>query len=138
MKEIRIMSRSEAKQYSAHKNIPESAIISIWSDGDWPCRFFENERIKAIGKWQFDDVLDDRGISHKQAEQIADFVKRNRGIDTLIVHCDAGISRSAGVAAAISHWAFGNDSGIFKNPNYNPNMQCYNFMIEALYNIKRE
>lgn len=135
MKEIKIMSRNEAKTYSAHKDIPESAIISIYSSGDAPCHFCKNGRIKAVGKWCFDDLADDRGITQEQANQIAAFVKRNEFIETLIVHCDAGISRSAGIAAAISKWYFGTDEAVFDNPQYIPNMRCYNLMINALYNI---
>lgn len=135
MKEIRIMSRNEAKQYSAHKNIPDSVIISIYSTGDIPCRFFANEHIKAVGKWCFDDLANEQGISIEQAKQIADFVKRHKDIHTMVVHCDAGISRSAGIAAAIAAWAFGNDSQIFDDPQYIPNMRCYRFMVRALFNI---
>ena len=135
MKEIRIMSRNEAKRFSAHKNTPESAIISIYSSGDIPCRFLSNERIKAVGRWCIDDLTDERGMTVEQAKQIAAFVKRNQGIHTFVVHCDAGISRSAGIAAAISQWEFGDNSWVFESPLYIPNMLCYNRMIKALYNI---
>jgi len=135
MKDIRVMSRNAAKRYSAHTDIAESAIISIYSSADVPCRFFDNKRIKAIGRWCFNDAEDSTGISITQAKQIADFVKRHNSIEALIVQCDAGISRSAGIAAAISKWAFGEDSKYFGNPLYRPNMRCYSYMIRALYNI---
>lgn len=133
MNHIRIMSRNEAKGYSYKKNIPESAIISIYSDGDMPCRFYNNRNIKAIKNWCFDDLDDNRGITQMQAREIAKFVIQYQDIDTLIVHCDAGISRSAGIAAAISKWYFGSDDWVFDNNMYHPNMRCYNFMLEELY-----
>lgn len=51
-----------------------------------------------------------------------------------IVHCTAGISRSAGICAAILKWATGNDDDIFQNPSYRPNMHCYQIMLNALKN----
>ena len=119
------------KRYSVTKNIPESAIISIYSNGDIPCRLFQNKNIKYVAKWCFDDLTDDRGITQEQANQIASFVKRHKEINTMVVHCDAGISRSAGIAAAISKWYFGTDEWVFNSDLYVPNMRCYDFMIKA-------
>lgn len=47
-----------------------------------------------------------------------------------IVHCDAGISRSSGVAAAILKAKTGDDSQIFNNPKYRPNMRCYRIVLD--------
>lgn len=138
MNHIRIMSRNEAKRYSYKKNIPESAIVSIYSNGDTPCRFYNNRNIKVIKHWCFDDLDDNRGITQHQANEIAQFTLKHKDIDTLIVHCDAGISRSAGIAAAISKWNFGSDGWVFDSNLYHPNMRCYNFMISALYLNKGE
>lgn len=65
------------------------------------------------------------------ARRVASFVKRNAD-KTIIVHCDAGISRSAGVAAAILKWATGDDAQIFKAGRYCPNMWAYRKTLEAL------
>ena len=48
----------------------------------------------------------------------------------MIVHCDAGISRSSGVAAAILKAKTGDDSQIFNNPKYRPNMRCYRIVLD--------
>jgi predicted protein tyrosine phosphatase len=53
-----------------------------------------------------------------QAREIAKFVIQYQDIDTLIVHCDAGISRSAGIAAAISKWYFGSEINIYGGIKY--------------------
>ena len=50
----------------------------------------------------------------------------------VIVHCDAGISRSAGIAAAILKHTTGDDSSIFVNGQYDPNLWCYRKTLEAL------
>jgi len=133
MKDVIVLSRNKAKQYSAMKNIDESAIISINSCGDYPNRFFDNPKIKHIAHWEFDDTeMDDFGITQQQANQIAEFVKRYEDdVDTIVVHCDAGISRSAGIGAAILFYKYGDDSQIFEDGTYSPNMRCYKSMLKA-------
>ena len=133
MKEVVVLSRNKAKTYSALKNIPTTAIISIYTYGDAPNRFFKNPQIKAIGHWQFDDVEDDNGgITQEQANQIAEFVKRwENEVDTILVHCDAGISRSSGIGAAILFWKYGDDSQIFDDGTYCPNKRCYRCVMRA-------
>ena len=51
-------------------------------------------------------------------------------VDTIIVHCNAGISRSSGVCAAIMKAMTGDDSLIFENPKYLPNTTCYKVVLE--------
>ena len=118
MNHIRIMSKNKAKKYSYKKNIPISFIVSIYSNGNIPCRFSNNQNIKFIKHWCFDDLDDNRGITQMQAREIAKFVIQYQDIDTLIVHCDAGISRSAGIAAAISKWYFGSEINIYGGIKY--------------------
>lgn len=50
----------------------------------------------------------------------------------VIVHCDAGISRSSGIAAAILKAYTNDDSEIFDNPKYRPNMLCYRTTLNEL------
>lgn len=68
-------------------------------------------------------------------EDDAQLIKRllNQHPDTdVIVHCDAGISRSSGVAAAILKATTGDDSQIFNSPKYRPNMLCYRTVLDEL------
>ena len=134
MNRVEVISRSKAKHYSALQNIPTSIIISINSCGDIPNRFFDNPQIKHIAHWTFDDVeFHDGGITIQQASQIAEFVKRYESeVDTIVVHCDAGVSRSAGIGAAIMKWANGDDSEVFNDGTFCPNMRCYRLMLNAL------
>ena len=47
------------------------------------------------------------------------------------MHCEAGQSRSAGVAAAIMKYLYNNDTDIFNNRYYKPNMLCYRKVLNA-------
>ncbi len=88
---------------------------------------------------QFDDVEREHDgyipMDQKQSEKIAKFVRMiyaDESVHTIVVHCEAGISRSAGVAAAILKWWTGDDSPIFDNNYYRPNMRCYRMVLNAL------
>ena len=50
----------------------------------------------------------------------------------ILIHCDAGISRSAGVAAAILEAWGGNPRTLFDSPWYEPNLHCYRVTLKAL------
>lgn len=92
----------------------------------------------------FDDVEDDNitgcvPMSDAQATLAANFLKEltTSNPATLIVHCSAGISRSAGVAAAIHDalgWPIANarDDDVFRDGKFAPNMHCYRTMLRAL------
>ncbi len=65
------------------------------------------------------------------AHDILDFVTRNwDAIDTLMVHCDAGISRSSAVAAAIAHLKLDDESEFFEEP-FDPNPRVYQTLREV-------
>lgn len=92
----------------------------------------------------FDDVEDDSvpgctPMSGDQATLAANFLEELTASNptTLIVHCSAGISRSAGVAAAIHDalgWPVANarDNDVFRDGKFAPNMHCYRTMLRAL------
>lgn len=70
-------------------------------------------------------------FTKKDAEKIYDFVlKWYDKVDLIIVHCSAGISRSAGVCAAIMKSVIGDDSPVWDNPLYHPNSLCYKLVLE--------
>lgn len=72
-------------------------------------------------------------IQKSDAKTIVNFVMANRHNGKhFIVQCDAGVSRSARVVAALMKYFNGDDSPIFDNPQYCPNMRCYKMVLEAL------
>ena len=79
----------------------DSALISITtSDGDWPAV----EGWRNILQLKFDDIDEEaKGrvlFNEEMAKAIIDFVERTAP-SRLFINCDAGMSRSAGVAAAL-------------------------------------
>ena len=137
---ITVMSRKNALNYFRRLTSKEKksiACISITGMEDEP-----------VSKWHypkttlyltFDDVDRAYGneipMSHYEANRIAFFVKgiaKDVSINSLIVHCEAGMSRSAGVAAAIMKYMYGTDEAIFGMPGFRPNMLCYRLTLEAL------
>ena len=122
------------------------AMISIATKYDWP-EFDEKNCVKAT-RLSFEDkdpsaylLKDDPNnpmklFTEKQANMVIDFVEEVKDkIEMLVVHCEAGISRSPAVAGAISKVLFGDDSAFFKGP-YKPNMHVYRTIIDAAH--KRE
>lgn len=78
-------------------------------------------------------------ISDKDAENIVNFVNKYKDkIDTIIVHCKAGISRSSGVCAAIMKYLTDDDDPIFSNPRFHPNMRCYRTVLNKFYEKENE
>ncbi len=147
--EIIVMSRSEALAYCREKHRTESVIISI-SD---PNMEYEEDpfvspanRVTAIlplcfcdaegpGKDVYGIDVDESDLmTDGDAENVAAFVRANRG-RLVIVHCDAGVSRSAGVAAAIAKYLTGDDALFFRSDRYSPNLWCYTKTLSAFLDI---
>lgn len=111
--------------------------ISIRDIGSDRPRLPKNPYFRGGIRLQFDDVqystFQYKTITPRQARAIADFVKKNiRKADLVLVHCEAGISRSAAVAAAIMRYYWGDDRPVFRHPRYNPNMTVYRAVLKAL------
>ena len=138
MIDIRILNRKEAKKFSYESHDFKTAIISITDTDKADVVFDKNETngIKAVLKLKFDDVERDYKNEHcitkEDAENIVKFVNKNKNkVDKFIVHCEAGVSRSAGVGAAIMKALNGDDWDVFKNPLKCPNMKCYRTVLNA-------
>ena len=128
------MDRYEASMVSFEPDAPSTAIISITDVGSIPNSFQNPVWLKAVLKLQFDDVLDGERncITQADAKAISDFVCRaGSDVSRLIVHCEAGVSRSAGVAAAILNFISGDGTPILKDQRFYPNMTCYRKVIQA-------
>ena len=134
MTEILVMSQFNAERYAENKNDINSAVISIVSHGSDEAHLFESKTngIKSILRLEFNDTDGEDGITEEDAIAIVDFSKSAILMDRIIVHCGAGRSRSAGVAAAIMKFYFNDDTPIFNSPRYTPNMRCYRKVLERL------
>jgi protein-tyrosine phosphatase len=69
-------------------------------------------------------------FTDEQAAQIVAFVKASDPTTTILVNCEAGVSRSAAVAAALAKFFNGDDSLMFKKAC--PNMFVFRKMLNAL------
>jgi predicted protein tyrosine phosphatase len=125
---IRVLNQAQAENETWTKPV---AIISI--TGLSPADIKENENVHGILRLVFADQDPNRWISqgatsedfaglfklHKlmtveHGEQIKEFVDNHKNhVDEIVVHCEAGISRSAGVAVGLSLVHNGDDGGFY-------------------------
>lgn len=147
MMNVTVMSRYDAIKYCREQHDTPAVMISIsdpyieYLDGGTFCT--DQNKILAIqdvyftdadkpGKDVYDrDVNESDLINESHAFVIKHLLKKFPNVD-VIVHCDAGISRSSGVAAAILKAYTGDDSQIFNSPRYRPNMRCYRVVLDEL------
>lgn len=129
---IQVFSRDDMIDLSAKISHP-CIIVSISGYTTEKPVFAKNKSIKDVlylnfGDYEFDPCC----ITKEQAKQIVNFIKKYEDTNyDLYFHCRAGISRSAGCAAAAMLIMYGDDSAIFNNPKYRPNMKCYRRILEA-------
>jgi protein-tyrosine phosphatase len=136
-----VYSRAKAKKASYKINEP-TLIISITDPAKTPNVFAKNSNIVSICRVSFDDTDPDILINgevlmtQSDANKIKDFIMAYKNkVETIIVHCEAGISRSAGICAAIQKYLTGDDSAIFDSHYFCPNMHCYRLMLNALFDV---
>ena len=143
--EFAVLSRNEIKNFRTSK---KHIVISVMDPKDsiGPAKLFRNE--KRLGKLllQFHDLNNrHREIIKKSesfkagdfiffdqemAKEIVGFVRKfwSRGIELIVCQCDAGISRSAGIAAVLAKCINGNDKYFFKH--FIPNTLVYSLILE--------
>lgn len=136
---IIVKSQKMAEEYGRGQHGESSILISIAAkedpSADVKCTEENNIRDILFLKFNDTDNPDEENghIVDADAEQIKDFVNRylNTNIDTIIVNCGAGQSRSAGVAAAIMMHLTGSNREIFDDKKYTPNKLCYRTVLKA-------
>jgi predicted protein tyrosine phosphatase len=98
---IQILSRQAAEAYIPP--LQPTILISI-SDTNSPDPVFQGQYHDVL-RLKFFDTLDAQCMTDEQAAEVAAFLKRafDAYVTEMVVHCEAGISRSAGTAAAT--WA---------------------------------
>jgi len=121
-------------------------IVSIFDPGSERPRVKFNEWTMCVSFFEFHDsdkpeigkVLFDEHMARSIKGQLLE-LQAEWNIDTIICHCEAGQSRSAGVAAALANFLNGNDmeffnsSGVYGVKKYTPNMHVYRTMLNVLH-----
>ncbi len=132
---IFVMNRAEAVDFCDDPGVSGSyAMVSIgtpsYAYDAWP---HKSDTVKALLLLQFYDVgcrdaQETQPITDASAETLADFIHacHHEGLN-FIVHCDAGISRSAGVAMAIQDYfkSIGVQVQVQSNRRMYPNTDIY-------------
>lgn len=116
--DIVILSREEAQTWKSSKDgIENNILIRILE----PRNSSDNLVLKDPGRFSdilelyFDDITKESYEDHLRgsnfvlysdihASDVLDFLSVNKCIDTLVIHCHAGISRSSGLGLAISEY----------------------------------
>lgn len=121
-------------------------IISIWSPGHELAHPKTNEhtlRILHLGFHDLDYMPEPGAAAHdvlgriqlfdeNMARDVRKFVEFYPEAKTIVCQCEAGISRSAAIAAALSKHLNGHDDAFFRN--YLPNALVYRVLLKELQN----
>lgn len=92
------------------------------------CDDVSNIRIANADRYTF--------FSNEDAKNILTFVEEHKDkFDTLVCACEAGISRSAGCAAALEKIYFGTDE-IYDSTKYFPNSLIYRTILNEYHGCK--
>ncbi len=132
MNKIVVKSRRDTELMRAYSR--PWAAISI-TDTDAPDAQIRKANRVGLLRLKFDDITSPTppwtAFAPEDARRILEFAAKVwPNADVLHVHCEAGISRSAGVAAALSQIYFGDDAKFFLPP-YRPNTLVYNAILNA-------
>lgn len=135
--DIKVRSRSGAQKFSCSD--PWAAISISTEPNEFP-ELKEDNRVGLLQLcfWDIENPrLEESAVSNKlmsteQAKQVISFVQEMLPqIDTLLVHCEAGVCRSPAVAAAIAYILWGKESTKVYFNNFTPNTYVYNKILET-------
>lgn len=84
----------------------------------------------------FDDSDDNNLMTYHQAMSVAKFYADFGHCNNLLINCEAGISRSSAVAAAILKYVSNDDSQVFNNAYFKPNRYVYRNVLKVLISQK--
>ena len=121
--EFFVYSRAAIERIAPH-DVPH-LIVSITSSIDDVARLPENEHTLGVVRLVFLDVpahLPAPMTSDDAAEILDAFVRHRDRIERVIVHCDAGVSRSPAVAIALARIAGQDDRELLARYRPNPHV----------------
>lgn len=129
---LMVMNRDQAESWRTHV---QHVMISIIDPGSTtPTLPAQASRIGWLVRAFTDFDRAHRGVKRMtkdDAKVIAEFALDHYGqVPLMVIHCEAGISRSPAIAAAIAKFETGNDDDWFRR--YLPNRWVYRQMADAL------
>lgn len=140
-KRIDVRSKRLAEQYQSEA--PWACISVVSEVGDWPLI----SGVNRVGLLQlaFHDRSSQHYVNHplmahtyfqkQQAEQVLDFVDQHwDNVEGFMIHCEAGISRSAAIAAAIElikHGRGADNLYFDQSTPYVPNTHVYKVILKV-------
>ncbi|MRR28783.1 hypothetical protein EG834_00250 [bacterium] len=113
-------------------------VISITNPGSDNAKLPELPNCRGLLRVQFGDTVGTgvyESLKPVQARDIASFVAgKKNDVELIVCHCEAGVSRSAGVASAISCWINGDEEAkSFSHDGiHRPNQAVYTLVLNAL------
>lgn len=127
--EIKIMNQQDAQNWSYDQWMGVALLVSIVGTNTEEPRFYNNPRIIEKISLAFDDVttVSDKQtlLSEEQCHQIRDFVlEHSEEVESIVIHCLAGVSRGAAIAFAICRLLQIDDMWIWHSNCYKPNSYC--------------
>jgi predicted protein tyrosine phosphatase len=138
--DIDVRSRKWAKEFKC--SVPWAAISVSTERGDFPVLSEENRvGLLRLCFWDIanprlgqEDALDGKLFSKEQARQVLDFVEEVWDkVKVMLIHCEAGISRSPAIAAAITNIKFGQGEEMPFFNRYTPNSHVYRTILNEYY-----
>lgn len=135
-KSLLVLPREEA----CRRVIKEPHIVISIRDPEWePAKLPANELRRQTLWLAFHDVqLPTHGMQHMSEEdglKIVQTVLKHREVSLVVVNCNAGFSRSPGVAAGLSVWL--NEDDRFFSRHYRPNAWCKLMVLKAVNQVFR-
>ena len=104
--------------------------ISITGRNMWECALPPDENRKSLLRLEFDDVLlESKGAEHEHIRATLKFFAERDPRNLLVVNCDAGMSRSAAVAAALTTIAGFDSYEFFRQ--FRPNPAVYAMLLKV-------
>lgn len=139
MYNIDIKSKQQCIIFSTRDLKEDCVIISINCPGE-TTKIFNNKNILDICTLQFDDIeeqIDDLVLmTNEQAKKIKIFIDKYKDkVNNIVIHCAAGISRSAAVGCVIARYLNKTDDYLWQTGNFTPNKHVYRIMCKE-FNIE--